>query len=226
MLSIQEQLFQRQDTEYGDFISKGVPNLERELFIGVRVPVLRSLAKELNAEKVQDFLHQLPHHYYEENLLHAILISEIKDYDECLEAVERFLPYIDNWAVCDILSPKVFKNNRATLIEHIRRWAISPHVYTARFAMIMLMTHFLDGDFCPDYLTIAETIRAEDYYVDMGIAWFYATALAKQWEPTLAQLQRHTLTPWVHNKTIQKARESLRITAEQKEFLATLRRST
>lgn len=224
MLTIQEQLFERQDKAYADFQSKLIPTLPKDLIIGVRVPVLRALAKGLNPEQAQAFIKQLPHHYYDENLLHAILLSAIKNYDECLEAVESFLPYVDNWAVCDILSPKVFKKNRPDLIEKIRLWSNSTHSYTRRFAMTMLMSHYLDEDFEASYLAIAGAIDSDDYYVNMALAWFYATALAKQWESVIVYLEDNRLSTWVHNKTIQKARESFRITQEQKSYLMTLKR--
>lgn len=222
--SIQKRLFESQDLAYADFQSKLIPTLERGLFIGVRVPQLRQIAKEVSQKESQLFLQALPHDYYDENILHAILLSELKDFDDCMELVERFLPYIDNWAVCDILSPKIFKENRVALLSNIRRWAESKHGYSCRFAVTMLMSHFLDEDFKVSYLEIFAAIRSEEYYVNMAIAWLYATALAKQWEATIIYLQDNRLPIWVHNKTIQKARESYRISDEQKRYLATLRR--
>ncbi|MDO5666483.1 MAG: DNA alkylation repair protein [Alcaligenaceae bacterium] len=223
---IQKKLFELQDLVYADFQSKLVPALARELFIGVRVPELRRLAKQLRMQESQAFLQRLPHHYYDENLFHAILLSELKDFDECLQAVENFLPYIDNWAVCDILSPKIFKTNKTVLLQKIRLWATSKHNYTRRFAITMLMSHFLDEDFKVEYLEIPASIRSEEYYVNMAIAWFYATALAKQWPATIVYLEDNRLPTWVHLKTIQKGRESYRINADQKQYLATLRRKT
>lgn len=221
--SIQNLLFENQDLTYAEFQSKLVPTLAPELFIGVRVPQLRRLAKSLSSEASQQFLQSLPHQYYDENMLHAILISEIKDFEACLVAVEDFLPFVDNWAVCDILSPKVFKKNRAALLARITHWATSALDYQQRFAIIMLMSHFLDEDFKPEYLAIPAAIRSDHYYVNMGIAWFFATALAKQWDTTISYLEGQRLSPQVHNKAIQKARESFRITAEQKHYLASLR---
>lgn len=224
--SIQQRLFELQDKDYADFQSKLIPTLDREQFIGVRVPVLRNLAKEIAKEKVtQGFLEQLPHQYYDENILHAILLSEIKEYDRAIIAVERFLPYIDNWAVCDILSPKIFKKNRANLFNKIQSYLKSKHIYSCRFAVVMLMNHYLDENFKEEYLTLPSTIKSEEYYVNMALAWFYATALAKQWDATIPYLIEQRLPLWVHNKTLQKSRESFRITAEQKAYLKTLKRS-
>jgi 3-methyladenine DNA glycosylase AlkD len=169
------------------------------------------------------FLMQLPHTYYDENILHALLVAEIKDYDTCVKEVERFLPHVDNWAVCDIFSPKVFKKNRDRLIKKIKEWTASDHPYTCRFGMEMLMTHFLDEDFRVEYLEIPAEVHSEEYYVNMMIAWFYATALAKQWDAAVSYIEEKRLNPWTHNKTIQKARESYRITPEQKEYLKTLK---
>lgn len=225
LLTIQQRLFELQDKSYAAFQSNLIPTLSKELFIGVRVPVLRKLAKQYATEgESEKFLNTLPHHYYDENILHAILLSEKKVYEECLEGVERFLPHIDNWAVCDILTPKVFKRNRPLLIDRVRHYVNSEHVYSCRFALVMLMSHYLDDDFKGEYLEIPATIRSDEYYINMGIAWYYATALSKQWEATIPYLQEQRLSPWVHNKTIQKGRESLRITDEQKNYLATLRR--
>ena len=157
-------------------------------------------------------------------MLHAILLSELKSFDECVDAVEKFLPYLDNWAVCDVLSPKIFKKNRESLLSTIYSYSSSEHVYSCRFAVVMLMSHYLDEDFNPDYLEIPAAIQSEEYYVNMALAWFYATALAKQWEATISYLEKHRLSTWVHNKTIQKARESFRINKEQKVYLASLKR--
>lgn len=223
--TIQKKLFERQDLAYADFQSQLIPHLAREFFIGVRVPVLRHLAKELTQAEAQQFLQALAHHYYEENILHAIVLSELKDFDACLDAVESFLPFIDNWAVCDILSPKVFSKHRPALLDKIRHWAVSQHTYTCRFAITQLMRHFLDEDFRAHYLNLVATIRSDEYYVNMAIAWFFATALAKQWEASIVYLEDNRLPPWVYQKTLQKARESYRITEKQKRYLATLRRN-
>ena len=222
---IRERLFALQDEKYGDFQSKLIPGLPREQVIGIRMPAMKKLAKELvNGEETNDFLKQLPHTYYDENVLHALLIASIKDYDACMEALEAFLPYIDNWAVCDSLSPKVFGKHKTELLQKIRLWILSGHTYTCRFGMGMLMRWFLDEDFRPEYLEMPAAVRSEKYYVNMMTAWFFATALAKQWDAAIPYLEQNRLDVWTHNKTIQKARESYRITSEQKEYLKTLKR--
>lgn len=223
--SIREQLFALRDERYARFQSALIPNIPKEMVIGVRMPLMRRLAKEITgAEETCDFLTELPHAYYDENILHSVLLSQMKDYGVCMEAVEAFLPYIDNWAVCDCLSPKAFAGHKPKLLENIRRWAKSEHVYTCRFGLEMLMTHFLDGDFRPEYLELPAGVKLEDYYAKMMAAWFFATALAKQWDAAVVYLEQNRLEPWTHNKTIQKARESYRISAEQKEYLKTLKR--
>ena len=223
-MKAQELLFQLQDKGYRDFQSKLIPTIPVETIIGVRIPTIRKLAKEYGKDPESvEFLKQLPHTYYDENILHALLVAEIKDYEVCVKEVERFLPYVDNWAVCDIFSPKVFRKNRDRLIDKIKEWADSEHPYTCRFGMEMLMTHFLDEDFRVEYLEIPAAVHSEEYYVNMMIAWFYATALAKQWDATIPYLEERKLSPWVHRKTIQKAVESYRITDEQKVYLKTLR---
>jgi len=221
-MKAQELLFQLQDKGYRDFHSKLIPTISEETIIGIRMPAMRKLAKEYAKDpESEDFLKQLPHTYYDENVLHALLVAEIRDYDTCVRKVEHFLPYVDNWAVCDVFSPKVFRKNRDKLIEKVREWSASKRPYTCRFGMEMLMTHFLDEDFRPEYLEIPVAVHSGEYYVNMMIAWFYATALAKQWDATVGYIEKHRLDPWTHNKTIQKARESYRITPEQKEYLKT-----
>ena len=223
-MKAQELLFQLQDKCYRDFHSKLIPTIPVETIIGVRIPAIRKLAKEYGKDPESvEFLKQLPHTYYDENILHALLVAEIKDYEVCVKEVERFLPYVDNWAVCDIFSPKVFRKNKDKLIDKIREWIASGHSYTCRFGMEMLMTHFLDEDFRVEYLEIPAAVHSEEYYVNMMIAWFYATALAKQWDAAVGYIEKKCLDPWTHNKTIQKARESYRITREQKEYLKTLK---
>lgn len=223
-MTIQERLFALQDGDYGDFHSSLLPGFPREYFIGIRVPVLRKFVKEYKKEEeAREFLTQLPHTYYEESMVHTFLIAEIKDYDTCIKAVEAFLPYINNWAVCDGLSPKVFKDHKLELLEKIKQWIPSDHPYTCRFGMGMLMRWFLDEDFRPEYLKMPAAVRSEEYYVNMMTAWFFATALAKQWDAAIPYLEKQVLDPWTHNKTIQKARESFRITPEQKEYLKTLK---
>ena len=213
------------DAAYAAFIAKLTPGFPPSHFIGVRVPLLRTIARSFAKEEAasQSFLSHLPHSYYEEDMLHGMLISLVKDYDRCLDLTDRFLPYVDNWAVCDTLSPKVFAKHKAQLLENILRWSSSSHTYTCRFGLRMLMTHFLDDSFSADFLEIPAAIRSEEYYVKMMVAWFFATALAKQWEATLPYLENRQLDPWTHRKTIQKAIESYRIPPERKDYLRTLR---
>ena len=224
-MNFREELFALQDASYGDFQAKLTPGIPREEFIGVRVPEVRKLSKRLIKEpETAEFLKELPHKYYDENMLHGLLISEIKDYDACIAEVDKFLPYVDNWAVCDIMSPKVFKRNKTALLDKIKEWSASEKTYTCRFGIEMLMSHFLDDDFKPEYLDIPASVHSEDYYARMMVAWFFATALAKQWDAAVKYVEDNRLDTWTHNKTIQKARESYRITPEQKEYLKTLKR--
>lgn len=224
-MSFKERLFEFQDKEYAAFQQKLTPGVPEETFIGVRVPQVRKLAKELIKEpEAESFLMELPHKYYDENMLHGLLISEVKDYEKCITLTDEFLPYVDNWAVCDIMSPKIFKKNKESLLIKIREWSVSKHTYTCRFGIEMLMSYYLDDDFKPEYLDIPAAVKSEEYYVRMMIAWYFATALAKQWEATIPYLEENKLGVWEHNKTIQKARESYRITDEQKQYLKTLKR--
>lgn len=224
-MSFKDRLFEFQDKEYAVFQQKLTPGVPEETFIGVRVPQVRKLAKELIKEpEAENFLKELPHKYYDENMLHGLLISEVKDYEKCITLTDEFLPYVDNWAVCDIMSPKSFKKNKDKLLVKIREWSASKHTYTCRFGIEMLMSHFLDDNFKPEYLEIPAAVSSEEYYVRMMIAWFFATALAKQWDATIPYLVDERLGVWEHNKTIQKARESYRITDEQKQYLKTLKR--
>ena len=224
MTPLQERLFAMQDRQYAAFQAKLTPGVTLESFIGVRVPVLRKFAKEFAKEvEVNDFVHQLPHKYYDENMLHSLLISHVKDYEECISLTDSFLPYVDNWAVCDILSPKVFAKHKEALTERINTWINSRHTFTCRFGIETLMTHYLDKDFKADYLEIPADVRSGEYYVKMMVAWFFATALAKQWDAAIPFIEQKRLAPWTHNKTIQKAIESYRITPEQKEYLRTLK---
>ena len=226
MNELQQHLFGMRDAAYAAFIAKLTPGFPPSHFIGVRVPLLRTIARSFAKEEAasQSFLSHLPHSYYEEDMLHGMLISLVKDYDRCLDLTDRFLPYVDNWAVCDTLSPKVFAKHKAQLLENILRWSSSSHTYTCRFGLRMLMTHFLDDSFSADFLEIPAAIRSEEYYVKMMVAWFFATALAKQWEATLPYLEKRQLAPWTHRKTIQKAIESYRIPPERKDYLRTLRK--
>lgn len=221
-----DELMKLKDDEFADFQAKLTPNVARERFIGVRVPDVRKLAKELyknDRDGVDEFLNSLPHVTYDEDMLHGVLLSEFKDYEECIKRVDEFLPYVDNWAVCDIMSPKVFKKHLEPILEKIREWASSDHVYTKRFGVEMLMSFYLDEHFMPEYLEIPAAVTGEDYYIKMMLAWFYATALAKQWDATIPYIENKHLADWTHNKTIQKARESYRITDEQKEYLKSLK---
>lgn len=225
MTPLQERLFALQDKQYAAFQAKLTPGVPMESFIGIRVPVLRKFAKEYAKEEedCKEFLQQLPHTYYDENMLHALLLSQMKNYDECIKLTDAFLPYVDNWAVCDILSPKVFAKHKEELMKNIKTWSKSSHTYTCRFGIETLMTHYLDKDFKEEYLVIPASVKSEEYYVKMMIAWFFATALAKQWDVTIPYIEQHRLAPWTHNKTIQKAIESYRITPEQKAYLRTLK---
>lgn len=225
MIKMIEELFKLQDKEYKEFQSKLTPNIPKEKFIGVRVPNIKALAKKYSkTEEAKEFIKKLPHNYYDENMLHGQLISEIKDYNECIEQINIFLPYIDNWAVCDTMSPKILKKHKNELIQEIKKWCKSKNTYECRFGIEMLMSHYLDEDFNEEYLKIVEEIKSEEYYVNMMIAWFFATALAKQWKQVIKYIEKNKLDKWVHNKTIQKARESYRITSEQKEYLKKLKR--
>lgn len=223
-MKIYKELQALKEKEYADFQAKLVPTIEPSTILGIRVPKLRALAKSyMRDQECQVFLDSLPHNYYDENMLHAILISEMKDYDKCINRLEAFLPYVDNWAVCDIMSPKLFKRYRGDLMTRIKVWMASEETYTIRFGLGMLMTHFLDEDFRPEYLDMASSIRSDEYYVNMMIAWFFATALAKQWEVSLPYIEDKRLDDWTHKKAIQKARESLRISKEKKEYLKGLK---
>lgn len=223
-MKIYKELQALKEKEYADFQAKLVPTIEPSTILGIRVPKLRALAKSyMRDQECQVFLDSLPHNYYDENMLHAILISEMKDYDKCINRLEAFLPYVDNWAVCDIMSPKLFKRYRGDLMTRIKVWIASEETYTIRFGLGMLMTHFLDEDFRPEYLDMASSIRSDEYYVNMMIAWFFATALAKQWEVSLPYIEDKRLDDWTHKKAIQKARESLRISKEKKEYLKGLK---
>lgn len=224
-MTIQQRLFELQDKEYAAFQAKLTPGVPVECFIGVRVPNVRQLAKEIFKEgNYAEFLNSLPHKYYDENMLHGLILSEFKDYETCVKEVDRFLPFVDNWAVCDIMSPKVFKKHKAELVGKIKEWSESEHTYTCRFGIEMLMSHFLDGDFKPEYLEIPAKVVSDEYYVRMMVAWFFATALAKQWGSTLPYIEQARLEKWTHNKTIQKAKESYRITPQQKELLNTMKK--
>jgi len=225
MQGIIEQLFALQDIKYKEFHSKLMPTINPEVIIGVRTPELRKLAKQITkSTEVELFMKQLPHKYYEENNLHAFLIEAIKEYDSCIEALNLFLPYVDNWATCDMMAPKVLKKDLPKMYEWVKRWIASGETYIIRFGVNMLMKYFLDEAFLPEYPELVASIRSEEYYVKMVVAWYFATALAKQYEVVLPYLTEQKLDVWTHNKTIQKAVESYRITPEQKVYLKTLKR--
>ena len=218
-----------QDIPYGDFTHKLIPTLSRECIIGVRLPALRKVAKELTKqqpEEVARFLHTLPHCYHEENLLHGFLIEQVKAFDKAITYTEAFLPYIDNWAVCDTFSPKLFQKHPKEIYTHILQWLKSPQPYTIRYGIGLLLSNYLDDYFESEMLSLVASIQSDEYYVNMMIAWYLATALAKQYEATLPLIQSQTLSPFVQNKTIQKARESRRITQEVKDFLLQYKLST
>ena len=224
MSIIHDQLQSMADARYAAFQRKLIPAAAPETIIGVRTPALRQLAKSLyGTPEANAFLSALPHAFFEENQLHAFLISLEKDFNHALQATDRFLPYVDNWATCDQLSPKVFRKDKAALRTVIYWWMASKHPYTVRFGIKMLMEHFLDEDFTGEVLETVASVRREEYYIRMMQAWFFATALAKQYDAALPYLQQRRLGSWVHAKTIQKAVESDRITPEQKSYLKTLR---
>ena len=221
---VKDKLFKMQDTDYRDLISKLIPTVDKEMFIGIRIPKLREYAKQLiKKDEAIEFLHALPHKYFDENQLHAIIISEIKDFKNCIDEINRFLLYIDNWETCDQLSPKVFKKYHNELFEYIKDWLKSDKVYTLRFGIGMLMEHFLDEDFDILYPETVSKIRSGEYYINMMIAWYFATALAKQYESVIPFIENNSLDIWTHNKAIQKAVESLRISDEKKEYLKSLK---
>lgn len=220
---IKEDLFALKDEAYQLFQSALIPNIPKDSVIGVRTPTLRSYAKKLTCEEKDRFLQDLPHEYYEENILHAICISEIKDYTYFIEEIERFLPFVDNWAVCDIIKPKAIRDNKKDFVQYIKKWINSNEVYTVRYGIDMLMTYYLDEDYRKTYLKYPLKVKLEDYYVKMAIAWFYATLLAKHYDDTIVILEEKKLPIWTHNKTIQKAIESCRIPLEQKAYLKSLK---
>jgi len=220
-----KELERLQDKGYREMQITIIPTVDAGSIIGIRTPALRALAKEIaKRDDVALFLEDLPHKYFEEDQLHAFILSGMKDAEKCIELVDRFLPYVNNWATCDQMSPKVFRKNKELLLGYVDRWIKSDLTYVKRFAIGMLMEHFLDDDFKTSYLTKVSKIRSEEYYVNMMIAWYFATALAKQYDAALPFIEGNKLDKWTHNKSIQKAVESYRITPEQKEFLKTLKR--
>jgi 3-methyladenine DNA glycosylase AlkD len=221
---IREALLKEEDVKYKDFQGGLIPGVEAEYFIGVRTPKLRAMAKEY-AKKgdIQDFLDDLPHKYFDENQLHAFIISGMKDYEKCVEELDKFLPYVNNWATCDQMSPKIFKKHKKELIPLIDKWMKSKETYIIRFGIGMLMEHYLDDDFDIKYAKKVSKVKSEEYYVRMMASWYMATALAKQYDAVLPIMEAKTLEPWTHNKTIQKAIESYRVSDEHKAYLRTLK---
>ena len=223
-MTVYERLIACSDEQYKEFQSKLVPNIPKETVLGVRTPDMRRIAKEIRGtEEAEGFLAELPHKFYEENLVHFFLIAMIKDFDQCVQAVETFLPYVDCWPVCDQSTPKVFAKNHEKLLPLIRKWMDSDRVYTARFGIRMLMNEFLGEDFQPEYLAWVAGVQGEDYYIKMMVAWYFATALAKQYDESVVYIEKRRLEPWTHKKAIQKAVESFRVTEAHKEYLKMLR---
>jgi hypothetical protein len=219
-MSVYEMLLEAKDDKYRDFQVKLVPNISPDTIIGVRTPDMRKIAKEVfNSPEKDEFLKELPHKYYEENLVHFFIIAMIKDFDECIEKVDEFLPYVDCWPVSDQATPKTFKKNHAKLLPYIKNWIASDHVYTARFGIRMLMNEFLDDDFKDEYLELVASKEGDDYYLKMMVAWYFATALAKKYDESVKYIEERKLSDWIHKKAIQKAVESFRVTDEHKEHL-------
>ena len=224
MNNIEKDLFKLQDKKYRELQSKILPNLDSNTIIGVRTPDLKKYAKKLFKENnYESFINDLPHKYYEENQLHAFIISDIKDYDECLSCFKKFLPFIDNWSTCDQSTPKAFSKNLDSLLKEIKGWIKSKETYTIRFGVSMLMRNYLDDNFKVDYLELVSKIKSDEYYVNMMRAWYFATALAKQYDKTILYIENNKLDTWTHNKAIQKAIESYRVTDEHKDYLRSLR---
>ncbi|MCR5483692.1 MAG: DNA alkylation repair protein [Bacilli bacterium] len=223
-MDIRNELLKVKDEKYKEFQSKLVPNISKENIFGVRTPELRRIAKELFVSKeYKTFLNELPHKYYEENLIHFFVISMIKDFDECIKEVEKLLPYVDCWPVSDQATPKVFKKHHDKLLSYIKKWIKSKHIYTSRFGIRMLMNEYLGDDFKPEYLKLVASIKSDDYYLKMMVAWYFATALAKRYDETIIYFEEHRLDDWIHKKAIQKALESYRVSNEHKEYLRNLK---
>ena len=223
-MSILNLLKEKEDKKYKEFQAKLVPNIDESTIIGVRTPDLRNIAKDVsNSEEKESFLNDLPHKYYEENLVHFFMISMIKDFDECIKETEKFLPFVDCWPVSDQASPKVFKKHHKELLLYIKKWIKSKHIYTSRFGIRILMNEFLDKDFRKDYLSLVASVKSDEYYLKMMVAWYFATALAKQYDETITFFENHTLDDWIHKKAIQKACESFRVSESHKEYLKTLK---
>ncbi len=224
VLSLREKLFELRDLKYRDFHSRLIPSVPKEQVIGIRTPVLRKFAKEYaKTEEAAEFIKILPHEYYEENNLHMLIISAIRDYEMCIAEIERFLPFIDNWATCDMPVPRCFYENKEDVLERAKGWIKSDEAFTVRYGIGVLMSMFLDEDFDPVYPRLVASVRSEQYYVNMMIAWYFATALAKKWDEVIPFIEKRQLDKWTHNKAIQKAVESYRITSEQKAYLKSLK---
>lgn len=222
---IRAELDSMQDLEYKSFHLRLVPTMKADEVIGVRTPQIRAMAKRYSKDpQIEEFLKALPHATHEENQLHSFTICLMKDYDKAIQHVDAFLPYVNNWATCDQLNPKIFSKNKEKLEKEIDRWLLSSETYTIRFGIEMLMNHFLDDAFKKEHLQKVAAVKSKEYYVNMMIAWYFATALTKQWEETLPAIEGQVLDIWTHNKTIQKACESFRISKEKKEYLRTLKR--
>ena len=223
-MDIISKLFDIQDKKYLDFQSKLIPNIDKDSIIGVRSPYLKKIAKDMyKSDTYKLFLDELPHKYFEENQLHSFIISEIKDYNDCVSLINKFLPYVDNWATCDQLNPKCLKKDLDNLIIEIKKWIKSSDTYTIRFGIITLMRYFLDDKFDKSYLKLVSNIKSSEYYVNMMISWFFATALAKQYDSTIYIIENKILDDWIHNKTIQKCVESNRISLNKKEYLKSMK---
>ncbi len=221
---IRDELVRLRDPKYRDFQARLIPTVRPESILGVRTPELRTLAgKLLKRDDRSIFLNTLPHTFFEENQLHAFMISGIKDMRECLAGLNRFLPFVDNWATCDQMSPRVFRKHRPELLPEIRKWIASGETYTVRFGIGMLMEHFLDSDYDEAYPEMVAAVRSDEYYVNMMIAWYFSTALAKQYDSVLPFMENRRLDPWTHNKAIQKSVESFRIVPDRKEYLKSLK---
>lgn len=227
MTNIQEILFRHQDEEYGDFTAKLIPTVERNYLIGIRSPEYKKILKEVEAEandEIEDFKRSLPHTYLEENVLHAAMLSQIKDFDRYIDELEKFLPYVNNWYVSDGIAAKVLDKNHDKIVPYIEKWINSNEPYTQRVAMLFIKKFLLGEDYKAEYLKWAVQLRSEEYYVNMMRAWLMADALVKQWDSAVTFITEKKMDVWTHNKSIQKARESLRITKEQKEYLNGLKR--
>lgn len=221
---VQQILFRHQDAAYGDFFAKLLPTVPRETIIGIRSPEYRKIVKEIGEDPViPEFLAALPHRWMEENFLHVALINRMKDFDECVEALDRFMPFIDNWAVNDAVNPACFRKHREKLMGKVQEWIASEAAYTRRCGMRILLANYLDGDFRPEILDLPADLRSDEYYVNIMTAWLFAEALVKQWDTAVTYIEHRRLDPWTHNKAIQKACESYRVPEERKAYLRTLK---